>query len=260
MRIYELIGSKTLGVLLYYEKDKTFIIELDESLDEWSAPLMFAGLVKKGIYTIQRRDAFRWVNERIIPSGRQNIASILANHKLFEYDEMKMLELSGGVSSQDDIRIKKTDDLPDYVGKRMRQNLTDVFVSGDSLVCFFADESVKRVNLRDLNDDGANKVLSNRTLLQDCSLGAGGYYVTFRDSVDIPTGLLYEHGRKLPVTKEDFLAFVKHDVCDTKEVCNALGCSRQNVSYMVKQDMLPALKTDVKGNLFLKGDVLRSRW
>ncbi len=260
MRIYELIDSETIGVLLYYEKDKTFIIELVDSLDEWSAPLMFAGLVKKGIYTVLRRDAFRWVNERIIPSGRQNIASILAKYKLFEYDEFKMLELSEGVCSQDDIHIKKIDALPGYVEKRMKKNLTEVFVSGDSLMCFFGDDSVKRVNLYNIEDDEAKKVLSNRSLFESCALGAGGYYVTFRDSVDISAGLLYEYGKTLPVTKGDFISFVKNDVLDTKEVCIELDCSRQNVSYMIKQDIISFVRPDVKGNLFLKGDVQHSRW
>ena len=39
-----------------------------------------------------------------------------------------------------------------------------------------------------------------------------------------------------------------------------LECSRQNMAYMVKQEQLTPLKEDVKGNLYLKKDVLKLRW
>ena len=35
-----------------------------------------------------------WVKERIIPSGRQNIGSILKKHRLNKYSEMDILWLS----------------------------------------------------------------------------------------------------------------------------------------------------------------------
>ena len=44
--------KKSVGTLIYYEKEKACIIELEEFLDEWNAPLLFSGLVKKGIYTL----------------------------------------------------------------------------------------------------------------------------------------------------------------------------------------------------------------
>ena len=48
LKIYEIIDSeyrRSVGVLLYYEKIKDFIIELKDDLDEWSAPLLFTNLV-----------------------------------------------------------------------------------------------------------------------------------------------------------------------------------------------------------------------
>ena len=68
-------------LLELYEKEKSFIIELTDSLDEWNAPLLFTNLVKKRIYTVPRDLSLLWVKERIIPSGRQNIRDILNNHK-----------------------------------------------------------------------------------------------------------------------------------------------------------------------------------
>lgn len=46
------------GILLYYEKEGTCVIELPEYLDEWTAPLLFTSYVKKKIYTIPRDISF----------------------------------------------------------------------------------------------------------------------------------------------------------------------------------------------------------
>ena len=70
MRIYEILDSEnemSVGILQYYEKEQTYIIELQEYLDEWSAPLLFTSYVKKNIYTIPREISFLWVKERVIP-------------------------------------------------------------------------------------------------------------------------------------------------------------------------------------------------
>ena len=79
MKIFQIIDKETgavPGTLLYAEKDKVFIVELAETLDEWSTPLLFSGFVKRGIYTVPRDISLAWVRERIIPSGRQNISDI----------------------------------------------------------------------------------------------------------------------------------------------------------------------------------------
>ena len=44
MKIYEMINednNTVVGILLYYEKEKNFLIELDDALDEWSLPFLF---------------------------------------------------------------------------------------------------------------------------------------------------------------------------------------------------------------------------
>lgn len=48
MKIFEIMDEEnndTIGTLIYYEKAKTFIIELEETLDEWSASLLFMPFV-----------------------------------------------------------------------------------------------------------------------------------------------------------------------------------------------------------------------
>lgn len=50
MKIFAIIDEETTlltGILLYYEKEGTCVIELPEYLDEWTAPLLFTSYVKK---------------------------------------------------------------------------------------------------------------------------------------------------------------------------------------------------------------------
>ena len=265
MKIYEILDEEnriSIGVLLYYEKEKTCVIELKDDLDEWNAPLLLASYVKKKTYTIPRDISFLWVKERVIPSGRQNIDAILRNHKLKIYDEMKLLEISQARCSQDSLFIKKIESLPEYVVERINRNLIDCAILDDNnLLCFFTDDTVKKVDLEELKaTDGVDKILRNNSLFQSGKICAGGYAVTFNDSIDIPSSVLYEKGETVPLKLKDFLAFVNKNILDTRESCDVLECTRQNVSYMVNQQQLEPIKTDVKGNLYLKGDILKNKW
>lgn len=265
MKIFEIIDeelNKTLGCLLYYEKEKSFIIELVDNLDEWDAPLLLTSFVKENIYTIPRDVSLLWVQERIIPSDRQNISSILSNHRLKEYDEMKLLELADGKCSQDSIYIKKIDSLPGYVKKRGLKNLTDLVVLDDNkLLCFFADGCVKKIDLSAFEQlDSIQKIIKHQQVFASGKIGTGGYCVTFNDSIDIAAYMLYSCKKALPLVSSDFTAFVQKNILDTAESCNCLDCSRQNLAYMVSKGMLNPIKENVKGNLYIKSDVLKNKW
>lgn len=265
MKIYEIIDeelSLSIGVLLYYEKEGTWIIELQGYLDEWNAPLLLSGYVKKKIYTIPRDVSLLWVRERIIPPGRQNIQSILSEHKLREYDERRFLELSGGRCSQDSMYIRKREDLPEYVTERMRRNLQDCLISSDTeMLCFFRDGAVRKIDLSDLSEmEGAEKLRRNRDLFLSGRILAGGYGVTFDNAVDIPAAALYRIGLSIPLKMDHFLSFARKNVLDTSEACRTLDCSRQNLSYLVGEGRIAPIRTQVRGNLYLKGDVLRNTW
>ncbi len=260
MKAYEIKDSRTgIGILLYFEKSKTFIIELRDDLDEWTAPLLFSGPVKKKIFTMPRDISKAWVEERIIPCDRQNINDILTNHHLKEYDALRLLELSQGRCAQDDLIVRKIDNLPDYVTDRMERNVVDVVVMDENRgLCFFADDTVRIVELKVL--DGFDRIKNNAGLLESGRVGCGGYYVTFNDSIDYPASVFYEKGRLIPLTRDDFITFMSKNVLDTTQSCRLLNCSRQNLSYLVRQGSIQAAKPDVNGNLYLKGDVIKNTW
>ena len=265
MKIYAIEDDEnkiSIGVLLYYEKEHTFIIELQENLDEWTAPLLLTSYVKKGVFTIPRDISLMWVKERIIPSGRQNIGSILNTHHLKEYDEMRFLELSNGRCSQDSLYIKKLDQLPEYVVSRQKRNLTDVTIlNATSLLCFFRDDSVRKIDIKKISEFAdLDKILNNPALFSSCKVGTDGYFITFNDSIDLPSYMLHNAGTIIPLTPEDFFTFTKKSLLDTTQCCDILECSRQNISYLVKRGQLTPVKENVKGSLYSYGEVLKNQW
>jgi len=263
MKLYELIDGESnisIGCLLYYEKEKSFVIELQDNLTEWTAPLLFAEAVKQNKYTISRELSLLWVKERIIPSGRQNISSILANAHLSSYNEIDFLECSSGKCSQDHIFLKKLASIPDFVMKRMQQNLKECVPCGEgNLLCFFNDGTVRKIDLHELIEiTDIVKILSNKLVLQSGHIAAGGYCFTFNDTIDISSNILYEAGISIPLSLDDFLCFVKSNMVDSTECGAILECSRQNLAYLVSKNKLTPVKKEVKGNLYTRGNIYKS--
>lgn len=96
-----------LGYLIYSEENNEYMIELNHNLDEWDAPLLFQKEVHEGNYSISNDLAYRWVTERVIPSGRQNIMDILTNTGMNEYNEIQLLSCTKGICSQDECYLEE---------------------------------------------------------------------------------------------------------------------------------------------------------
>ena len=101
---------------------------------------------------------------------------------------------------------------------------------------------------------------ANAPLFASAALGTDGYFVSFDNSIDVPAWALYKEGQKVPLKYDDFLAFAKNNLEDTSSSCEILECSRQNLAYMVKENQLSPFKENVKGNLYLRKDVVKNRW
>ena len=69
--------QKDLAYLLYYELEKRFYIELPENADPWELPLLLDSFMKQNETTVNSYWSKIWVQQRIIPTDRQNIAEIL---------------------------------------------------------------------------------------------------------------------------------------------------------------------------------------
>lgn len=269
MKIYAIYDKETyrdlaFGYLFYYERANEYIIELKDCLDEWEAPVLFQGLVKKGIYTIPKDISLLWVRERVIPSGRQNIGSILKNAKLKEYNEMAFLALSKGRCSQDSCYIEEISDeeLPEEIRKRTAQNIMECFPTEDKqIICLLCDKTVRKLDLSVLamHNRDIMHVLENDDLLYSVKVGVGGYSISFDDTIEIAASTVRKEGKCLPISANDFFNFVRRNIVDTTTACEMLQCSRQNLSYLVKTEKLAPVIYGTKENLYTKGAVEKIR-
>ncbi len=265
MKIYEIIDNDNksyIGCLIYYEKSDDYIVELVDGIDEWDAPFLFDKYVRAGEYTIPRKASRLWVEERVIPSDRQNIGAILRNHKMKEYNVQKLLDVSKGKCAQDNLYLRLINELPEYINRRFKDYLSEcVALSDNRLLCFFNNGITKISHLSQYTDiDKIDSILRNENVYKTCCIATGGRCVTFNDSIDISYKELINRGEDINISLEDFLTFTKQNILDTTESCMMLDCSRQNISYFIKSEKLNPVKEEVRGSLFLKSDIARISW
>ena len=104
-------NQKDLAYLLYYEQEKRFYIELPENADVWETPLLLDSFVKRGETTVNSYWSKIWVQQRIVPTDRQNIGEILRDNHLKEYDEYELLMLAMGRQPANSFPLSKVIDL-----------------------------------------------------------------------------------------------------------------------------------------------------
>ena len=258
----EYLDNREIGALLHYENQNSFIIELCENLPEWDIPLFFSVFVKREIYTIPKEFAYLWVKERIPPTGRQNIGLILKNMKLTSYSEVRLLAANNGKSSQDECYIKeiKKEEFPEWVIERQTHNIRECFpITDDRLICLLDDDTVIEVDLSKCVEENQklSSVIGKKRVLDTLSVDAGGYGISFNNTIFLDATTLRKNGTILPIYASVFYDFIRSSVINTTEACEILECSRQNLAYMIKQKAVTPLKKGWKENVFLKGDITR---
>ncbi len=259
-------SNKTVGYLFYYEKTGRFYIELPENADEWNTPLLLSSFVKRGKHTVGSRWSRIWVQQRIIPSDRQNLPQILKDNGLKKYDEFGLLMLSMGRCAQDDYYLAQIsfDELPEEIKKRRSYKIDDVIaLDSKKLLVFFANSEVKVCDISK-NVDKSSPLWIMLKLHPDAfdkvRLQVGGYGVYWDENMTISDSDLYESGKDVPLSKKDFMAFVSKRVVNTAEAADMLGCSRQNIDDLIKRGKLKAIKESERNKLFLKSDIEKREW
>lgn len=90
-----------------------FAIRIDERATEETVPLMMVPFVEKGVLDMGPEWSRRWVEERIVPRGRQNLGEILRAHGLDDYDEYALLVAGNGESSNDYFKVVPVETPPE---------------------------------------------------------------------------------------------------------------------------------------------------
>lgn len=161
--------KKDLGYLIYYEKEKRFYIELPDDADPWETPLLLSSCLKRGEKTINAYWSKNWVQQRIVPSDRQNLGSILKDNGLDCYDEFKLLMLAHGRCAQDNYYLVAVSEkkLPAFIAERNTRMVKSVVALPDyALIVFFMDGAVRKCKLNQLihNDRRFLPVLNNEKI------------------------------------------------------------------------------------------------
>lgn len=254
----EQTATNVLGYLLYYENAKAFYIELPEDIDTWDAPLLLSSFVKRGEYSVNAYWSRMWVQQRIVPSDRQNLGQILKANGLAEYDEFSLLTLGMGRCAQDSYYLEEEKSIPDMLTARWVTKVDDVIpLSDGELLVFFRDGRVKKCDMNKiLSDDlSFHSIVSNRSLFQNVSVQPDGYGVYWNERLALSDKILYASGQDVPLSLDDFKAFVTLRVVNSAEAQNLLDCTRQYINELVKKNMLHPIRKDARNMLFLKSEI-----
>lgn len=265
IRDEEEYGSKDLAYLIYYEADKRFYIELPDDADPWETPLLLSSFIKKGEKTINAYWSKLWVRQRIVPTDRQNLGQVLKENSLTEYDEFELLMLANGRCAQDSYYLEPVDE--SIVAKRFwdryEKKIEDIIpLAHNGLLVFFRNGEVKRCNIDVIrNTDRFFKpILSLAEVFQRVSIQTGGYGVCWGENVVISDAELYDTGISVPLSRNDFISFLKDRVISTSEAAELLCCSRQNINDLVAREKLHPVKVEQKNKFFLKSEILQRLW
>jgi len=256
------ITEKDHAYLLYYEKEKVFYIELPEDADFWNTPLLLSSFAKRNIRTINSYYSRLWVQQRIVPSDRQNLGQILKENGLKEYDEFEMLMLANGRCEQDDYYLSPVvEAYLEQFKQRFQYKVEDVVpLEKGMLLVFFRDGLTKKCDAKSLLRERYQGIWNNPELFHKVSVQVGGYGITWGEICSIPDKELYESGEVIPLSRSDFESFIKNRVVNTREAADMLDCTRQNMDDLIRRGKLTPIKTDAKNKLFYKSDIERRNW
>ncbi len=256
----ELSPQIALAYLLYYEQAKSFYIELPDDADPWQTPLLLSSFVKRGQHTVNAYWSKMWVQQRIVPTDRQNLGQVLKSNQIQEYDEFELLMLANGRCAQDSFYLEEitADEVPESLHKRWEKKIEDVVpITNWQLLVFFRDNVVKKCSIKKLVQDQAafKPVLNSKALFSTVAVQTDGYGIKWSEQAVIDNKTLYDSGLEVPLSLEDFTSFVTNRVVNSAEAADMLGCSRQNIDDLTKRGKLHPIRQDARNKLYMKNEI-----
>lgn len=112
MRRFEIIdgarrNARPCAILSWDDEADALSIDIDGRADEASVPMFFIPFLRKGRWHIGDAWVRRWVEERVLPAGRQNLGEVLRANNLEFYEPMMLLVSGEGRCAQDDFYIRE---------------------------------------------------------------------------------------------------------------------------------------------------------
>lgn len=139
----------------------------------------------------------------------------------------------------------------------------DASAAGDvpeSFLLFFRDGMIRRISVCELFSAGLKgrqreRLAGYRERLAHAGLQAGGHGLRIGSSICLSAEELRTKGTALPVTPEDFQAYIQANVIDTSTAAQLLHCTRQNIQDLVKREKLRPVLSIRNTFLFLREDI-----
>lgn len=269
MQLYALRDetNEDAGVLAYlecFERPRSFFFELPPDADPWNLPFILHEYALRGRLTVDAVWSLRWVESRLVPPERQNLGEVLRENGLSCYDELRLLELTGGRCSQDGCYLVPiaSDATPAWYQERVGTRLLDAYaLGGFRILASFRGGKTCICSIGELLEGCRTfaRVISDEAVFTRATLQAGGHGVCWGSSLCVSSDELREAGQVLGLEAADIAAVSRQALCDVREAAELLGCSRQNISDLVRRGKLVPLKASARSMLFLRADVLARR-
>lgn len=225
-----------------------YYIEINDEVKEQDVFLKM--FLDKNEKTINNDWAKRWIDERVIPSNRQNINEILKDSNLQEYNELVLLIKSKGKSSMDDNYLEeiKMDKVSEGVQKRREKRIIDFIFDNNRLFVFFMDGITKEYAI---NDNNELKYIINEKPF----LSIFGNEIIFNSKIRYNYDYLYDNGTIINISYTGLVAYLVDNLIKTKDVEKELDYSRQYINMLAKKEKIKKINNDI----YLKNSVIKFR-
>lgn len=104
------------------------------------------------------------------------------------------------------------------------------------LLVFFENGIIKKFDVKPIMQNYPEfEELKNPDIFNLVQVEPGGYGISWNSELDCSEGELWENGKEIPLSWEDFQNFAKHSIINTSEATELLNCSRQNIEDLIRR-------------------------
>lgn len=244
MKIFEIRDNLNIyGYLFCNNNYSDYYIEINN--DNLNQDVFFKMFLDNNINVINNFWAKRWIEERVIPSNRQNINDILLNNNMISYNELELFIKAYGRSSMDNEYIKRIDEneLINNVSERRKKRILDFIKDENRLICFFMNGKTKVYTIK--NED--IKYINTKPFLS-----IFGNEIIFNSKIRYNYDYLYYNGIDMVLNYSALKDYLENNLISQKEICEELNISRQGVNKKLnKGDLISYNNNYIKNEIAL---------
>lgn len=261
------IGDKNLAYIFHSPSSRNWNIEIADDIGEWDLPCLLDHFAREGIRTIGSYWSREFVRSRIVPPDRQNLGTILKDNRLTEYDEFKLFLISDGRCAQDDCYIVsiKEEQIPNEIIRRQNRYLDSTVIADNGILVTLNSGDVYYIDLpgsgtfsssSSFDTQRYDRLLAYVRRTGRLTPDFRGCGIAFNESEFISAEDLLKQGHLLPVSSKFLREYASSQIISTKDACEILNCSRQNLDDLVKRGRLTPAPINATCRMYYKSDII----